>query len=119
MRLYWFLLALVSSGVLALVHNVASAEYLYWTYRWLDVPMHILGGFALASLLVAFLFRFRPGYFLLGMVVVAVGWEVFEAFIGIPRPADYLFDTATDVLNDAIGGSLAYILARYTIWRSA
>ncbi len=119
MRLYWFLLALFSCAILALVHNVASAEYLYWTYRWLDVPMHILGGFALASLLVAFLFRYRPLYFLAGMIFIAIGWEVFEAFIGIPRPADYIFDTATDVLNDAIGGSIAYILARYTIWRSA
>ena len=118
MRLYWFLLALVACLVLAVTHYVALTEYLYWTYRWLDVPMHLLGGFALGSLLIAFLFRFRPGYYLVGMVLVAVGWEVFEALLGLPQPTDYVFDTASDVLNDAIGASIAYVLARITIWRS-
>ncbi len=119
MRLYWFLLALFSCAILALVHNVATAESLYWTYRWLDVPMHLLGGFGMASLLIAFLFRYRPVYLLLGMVAISVGWEVFEVLIGTPQSADYVFDTAKDLLNNAIGGSVAYVLARYTIWHSA
>lgn len=80
--------------------------------------MHLLGGFALASLLVAFLFRFRPYHFLIGMVIVAIGWEVFEYLLGLPQPGDYVWDTAHDLLNDTIGASLAYILARFTIWHS-
>lgn len=118
MRLAWFCIALVTTAILAVAHYVALADYLYWTYRWLDTPMHLLGGFALASLLIAFLFRHRPGYFIAGMVLVAVGWEVFEAMLGFPQPADYVLDTAHDILNDALGASAAYILARYTIWRS-
>lgn len=118
MRLYWFLLALCASAVLAVAHYVALTEYLYWTYRWFDTPMHLLGGFALGSLLVAFLFRYRPWQYLVGIVLIAAGWELFEALIGMQQPVDYVFDTASDVLNDAIGASIAYALARITIWRS-
>ncbi len=118
MRLYWFLLALGTSAVLAVVHSVALEQYWYWTYRWLDIPMHLLGGFALGSLLIAFLFRFRPGYYIAGMLCIAIGWEVFEASLGIQQPADYVLDTVSDILNDTIGASIAYILARLTLWRS-
>lgn len=118
MRLAWFFMALISSGVLALVHTVASEQYLYWTYRWLDTPVHILGGFALGSLLIAFLFRYRPLYFVAGMLIVGVGWEVFEVLLGLPRPPDYLLDTAQDLVNDTLGAGLAFVLARYTLWRS-
>jgi hypothetical protein len=118
MRLYWFLLALCASIALAIAHYVALTDYLYWTYRWLDSPMHVLGGFALGSLLIAFLFRFRPWKYIVGMLLVAVGWEFFEALIGMQQPADYVLDTATDVLCDGVGASVAYLLARITIWRS-
>jgi len=119
MRLYWFFLALGTTLLLAVAHTIASAEYLYWQYRWLDTPMHLLGGFALGSLLIAVLFKFRPGYYLAGMAVVAISWEVFEFALGLPQPADYMWDTAHDILNDTIGASVAYILARFTIWHSA
>lgn len=118
MRLTWFLLALVTCTILAGVNYVAVQNYWFWTYRWLDTPMHLLGGFALASLLVAFLFHFRPYHFLAGMVIVAVGWEVFEYALGLPQPVNYVLDTAHDLLNDTVGASVAYLLARYTIWRS-
>jgi len=118
MRLYWFLSALTTSTVLAVVNYIALQNYWFWLYRWLDTPMHLLGGFALGSLLIAFLFRFRPFYYLAGMAIVAVGWELFEAMLGFTAQSDYVWDTAHDILNDAIGSTLAYILARYTIWRS-
>ncbi len=118
MRLAWFFTALIASLVLATVHYVALTQYLYWTYRWLDTPMHILGGFALASLLIAFLFRYRPLYFVTGMLIIAVGWEVFEFALGLPQPRDYVLDTAYDLINDTIGAGIAFILAHYTLWRS-
>ncbi len=118
MRLAWFFTALIASLVLATVHYVALTEYLYWTYRWLDTPMHILGGFALASLLIAFLFKYRPLYFVAGMICISIGWEVFEFALGLPQPSDYVLDTAHDLINDAIGAGIAFTLARYTLWRS-
>jgi len=27
------------------VHALALVNYWYWTYQWLDIPMHFLGGF--------------------------------------------------------------------------
>ena len=80
--------------------------------------MHVLGGFAVGSLLVAFLFRFRPWQYLVGIILIAAGWEIFEALIGMQQPADYVLDTVTDVLCDGVGASVAYVLARTTIWRS-
>lgn len=118
MRSYWFFLALFASCILALIHNVASVGYLYWTYRWLDIPVHILGGFALGCFLVAALFRHRLGLYVAGIVVVTVGWEVFEVLIGMPRPTDYLVDTVSDVANGALGAAVAYLFARLSIWRS-
>lgn len=119
MRLAWFFLALGSTALLAVAHTVASAEYLYWQYRWLDTPMHLLGGFALGSLVIALLFRYRPAYYLAAMAFVAISWEVFEYALGLPLPVDYVLDTAHDLLNDAIGATIAFILARHTVWRSA
>jgi hypothetical protein len=119
MRLAWFFLALGSTALLAVAHTVASAEYLYWQYRWLDTPMHLLGGFALGSLVIALLFRYRPAYYVAAMLFVAISWEVFEVALGLPQPADYLLDTAHDLLNDTLGAGAAFILARLTIWRSA
>ncbi len=118
MRTAWFFIALGASLVLAVAHVYASSVDLYWTYRWLDIPMHILGGFALGSLIIAFLMRHKPGMFWLLMLGVAIGWEVFEVLIGMPRPTDYPLDTLKDLIDDGVGALIAYGLARLTLWRS-
>lgn len=118
MRTAWFFVALLASATLAVVHVVANATDLYWTYRWLDIPMHILGGFALGSLVIAILMRHRPGMYVLAMLAVAFGWELFEVLIGMPRPTDYPLDTLLDLFDDGVGALMAYLLARRTLWRS-
>ena len=119
MRLLWLLGALILSAGLTVLHVTALSEALYWQYVWLDVPVHFLGGLTLAMLLVAFLKKFHPLVFIASMAAVIVGWELFELSIQTARESNFLFDTALDVLMGSLGAVVAYILARYTLWRSA
>ena len=119
MRLFWLLGALVLACFLAYFQYVALEQYLYWRYLWLDTFMHFLGGLTVATFLVALLDRHRVGVFLGGMFAIAVGWELFELAINAEREANFAFDTSLDLLMDAVGMSFGYVLARYTLWRSA
>lgn len=119
MRTRWLLIALVLSAILALSHYVASEEYLYWRFVWLDVPVHFLGGLTLGVVVVALLNARKPVSYIALMAVVILGWEVFEYIFGLPRESNYMFDTALDVLMGTLGASVAYVLARLSLWRSA
>lgn len=117
MRAAWLIAALLLTGALALLHSYALDEFLYWRYPWFDVPMHFLGGLAVGTVLVGFLFRFRPWLYLVLFAGGMVAWEVFEYLFGIPRETNYVFDTALDFLMDTLGGLVAYGLARATLWK--
>lgn len=119
MRTLWLLMALVLSTMLAVLHSWALTAYLYWQYVWLDVPVHLLGGLALGMVFIAVVRTFRPYSYILFMMVVVFGWELFEFVIGTPRDVNFFFDSSLDVLMGALGGVLAYLLARFTLWRSA
>ena len=119
MRLYWFFAALIGALVLAFVHIWALDNFLYWQYRWLDTPMHLLGGITIAIFVIALLHSFRPLYFITIVIAVFVAWELFEAWLGINAPSgmSYAFDTAHDLANDGIGAAIVYVLARFSIWK--
>ena len=119
-RLPWLLAALAAALVVAALEQWAIADFLYWRFVWFDTVMHFLGGLAIGLSLVALMTnRFRPIWFLVLMAGVAIGWEVFEVAIGVTREANYVFDTALDLLMDTLGSLIAYSAARFTIWRSA
>ena len=117
MRFSWLLPALILSFVIAVLQHYAIDNFLYWRYPWFDVPMHLLGGAVIATVLVAFIHDFQPRLFLLGAVLVFIGWEIFEYTFGLPREANYVFDTALDLLNDTVGAVFVYGIARLTVWR--
>jgi len=119
MRLVWLSCALIISAGLAVLHYYALTESLYWYYVWLDVPVHFIGGLAVAMLLIGVLKVFRPWVFLVGMAAVVAGWELFELAIHTTRETNFVFDTALDLLMGTLGALMAYILARFTLWRSA
>lgn len=119
MRIKWFLAAFVFSIAIALLEQWALGSYLYWRYVWFDVPMHLLGGLTIGTFLVPLLGQFRPILYVLGFAVIALGWEVFEFAFVARREANFIFDTSLDLLMDALGGALVYIVARFTLWRSA
>lgn len=92
-------------------------RHLWYPYPWLDIPMHLLGGFAVGSFLLA-LFGRRVWPFVLLMTAVAVGWEIFEYVSGITAgELGYWLDTGHDLLDDALGALAAYYVARKAPWR--
>lgn len=117
MHVRWLLAALLASLLLAVLHFFALSEYLYWRLEWFDVFMHYLGGVAIATLLVALIKKFRPLAFVLVFALLMIAWEVFEYVFGIPKEANYKFDTSLDVLMDALGALTVYTIARLSLWR--
>ncbi|PIT91186.1 hypothetical protein COU17_01610 [Candidatus Kaiserbacteria bacterium CG10_big_fil_rev_8_21_14_0_10_49_17] len=106
-KLQFFLLAL-----LAAVHFYALKYFLYWSYLWLDMFMHYLGGLWLGVIALWF-FYFYTGaprntthalFIALGMGLgIGGAWEVFEVFAGLPVESNYVLDTAIDMLMDTLG----------------
>ncbi|MCW9054467.1 MAG: hypothetical protein OQJ98_00595 [Candidatus Pacebacteria bacterium] len=112
----WFMLLVM----IAVLHASAIEFYLYWTYSWFDTMMHFLGGL-LVGLASLWLF-FESGYICVArsltktllvaggaIVIVGVGWEVFEVLAGIPIENNYVLDTTTDLAMDALGTIFAVI----------
>lgn len=119
MRLIWFFGALVLTGALAIFNSIALEQYLYWKFEWFDTFMHFLGGMSIAAFVGAILLTHRP-YAFFGISFVAfVAWEVFEYLFGIPREANYAFDTTIDFIMDILGALVVYVLMKQTLWRSA
>lgn len=114
-------LQLVVVAIIAFLDIYYGLDRMYfWTLWWYDIPMHILGGvwaglfFAWAALFL----DIQPSWrvFVLGAFVVGLGWEALEYFfhMGGNIYMSYPLDTAKDMLDDCIGGALAYWLARIT-----
>ena len=119
MRIWWLVLALVLSVLLFTANYIAMVDYLYWRFVWIDVPIHFFGGLTIGVFVAAFLNAWRPRLFTLLITSALVGWELFEYFFGIPREANYVFDTALDVLMGTLGAVVVYLYARISLWRSA
>lgn len=119
MRLIWLLAALMLAGLLAVFQHLALENLWYWYYPWFDTFMHFLGGLTVATFGIALLGKKRATIFLVGMLAIAFGWELFELLIHAEREANFAFDTALDLLMDALGMTSVYVLARFSLWRSA
>lgn len=91
---------------------------LYYELLWLDIPMHIMGGFGVASLVSA-LFSYKERkvsffHLFIAYTVIAVIWEAYEYQNGVVTyqyMSDW-FDTATDYVNGLLGAAVAYLLIR-------
>lgn len=116
------------------VHVLASVYKLYWTYWWLDIPMHFMGGF-LAALVFFWFFKKFPSFFniendflvtlifILGWVaLIGVLWEFVEFLYAVlviskDRLIDsqvlWLFDTLKDIFFDLLGGFVLLAIANF------
>jgi mannose/fructose/N-acetylgalactosamine-specific phosphotransferase system component IIC len=116
-----FILFIVALCVLAVAHKIAILFFLYWTYPWLDIPMHALGGMVVALGFLMVFNEYTHGMFRRGLLItvsvafmVGLLWELFELANGITvlTDAGYALDTGHDLVMDIVGGFLGYILAR-------
>lgn len=91
---------------------------LYWIYRWLDLPMHFIGG-ALISWWAYIVFAWWRNdynipwiYALIFSFGLGFIWEIMEFYFKVAQLVpDYYLDTVKDILMDMIGG-----LVVYTLW---
>lgn len=114
--------------IIALIHVAAEYYAWYWTFRWFDIPMHILGGIwlGLATLWLCNQARYAWCKFLcivnrtfltaiVGGVCVGLVWEIYEfciwQYTGFAHSQDYALDTVLDLVNVVVGaviGAWAY-----------
>ena len=106
------------SVLLWALNFIALDLYLYWTIGWYDIMMHFLGGLTIGALVVWFLnlgdrsLRSFLMIFLYTMIV-GIGYEIFEYVNGITFSTQkYPVDTALDLGMDAVGATVAYLIAK-------
>lgn len=118
------LAALVATGALWLLHFLANFFYLYWVWWWYDVAIHFLAG--LAGGLATYWCLFHSGILfkkpisnflaatlsvLICVMIVGVGWEVFEYVNGFTDSHEgYALDTINDLVLDGSGAVLAALI---------
>lgn len=91
---------------------------LYYDIWWLDIPMHVMGGFGVASLAAAILsYKDKTLSYkkiLLAYFVVAMCWELYEYlhdfFVG--RVWGGWEDTLADIVNGLFGAVFSYLLIK-------
>jgi hypothetical protein len=111
--------ALILTTLLLALHLYALHTFFYWYHRWFDIPMHVLGGMAIGAFLLAFFNVRRTALYFSCMLVVVIGWELFEYFghISTGQPG-YWTDTVKDMADGMIGAAITYFLTRRPLWRS-
>lgn len=115
--------------VVALMHYAALELYLYWTTSWFDVVMHFLGGLLIG--LLAVFFFYTSGYVtfprehrgaafaivIASVLVVGLGWELWELFLGWTDVLADRGDTILDIIMDTLGGCVACMYGlRHIVW---
>jgi|AntRauTorcE11897_2_1112592.scaffolds.fasta_scaffold78873_1 hypothetical protein len=109
-------------SLFAVFHQIALTFSLYWYYWWFDILMHFWGGILLGLLFYIAVksrwFNLKSNNYLIvvWLLVVTLGWELFELMIEFETSANYLIDTITDVTMGLSGGLLVHLIARkYTM----
>ncbi len=119
-KLFIFIFTLVAS--IAILNNLGNEFFLYWKFWWFDIVMHFLGGLWVG--LSALWFYSFSGFFedvrkdkpfifllsFLSVLVVGLGWEVFEFLIEIDFSNNYISDTSLDLIMDILGGITASLI---------
>jgi len=117
------LISLVTILFIAIFHYFATAYYWYWTYKWIDIPVHIVGGFwvSIVALLVSLEIRHIDsinGYkrksllvMIISALIIAFFWEIFELVFKITSLHDvsYWRDSSIDIFNSLVGSVIAFL----------
>ena len=110
--------AFIIASLIAILHYLGIANKWYEIFIWYDVLLHILGGFWVGYTVCYLWLRNMRGnsndlfwVALVGVLVVGLGWEVFEYIYNIADPYNsmpYLVDTSKDIVMDICGALLAW-----------
>lgn len=106
------------AALLSLSEFVFDPTHLYYELPWLDIPMHVFGGFGVVSLVFS-IAHYKKQKISLVMALtlylcVAVGWELYELVHDILRHSEWngWVDTTSDIINGGIGGTVAYFILK-------
>jgi hypothetical protein len=87
---------------------------LYHEFEFIDIPMHILGGYLIGGLVLAISlykrFNISPTSFLFALFVVMIVWEIYEYGRGVivyDKMSDF-YDSLSDLVFGFLGGLIAY-----------
>ena len=115
--------SLVAIMAIAIFHYFAINNGWYWTFRWLDIPVHIVGGFwvSIMALWIALSighikkitnYKKRAFFIMLGSaLVMAILWEIFETTFKITflHNIGYWRGSLKDIASGLAGGFVAYL----------
>lgn len=92
---------------------------LYFEIPWLDIPMHVLGGFGVASFVIAVVLHSKQKLTLTQVIIlymcVAVTWELYEIIKDVlvhKISWNGWHDTLLDIINGALGAIAAFFLLK-------
>lgn len=111
MRLHILLGTLVVATSIAVLHQLALEHFLYWKLWWFDVLLHFLGGVLIGGIAFVFSDVYKTPRLLtliLILLIVGIGWEVFEWIFKLYDGAWDPVDTAIDLAMDTLGAFLVY-----------
>jgi hypothetical protein len=112
---------IIGLGILvSLLHFFALSLSLYWVIDWYDILMHFLGGLLIGLIITSFIRRVHEGEEVLhkkllfisvifGVLTIALGWELWEIFLGFTDIIQDQFDTILDVIMGLLGGVLSVL----------
>ncbi len=109
--------------LVCLVHILAMNLDLFYIIPWLDMMMHTLGGVSFGFFIFASLTRFFPTIYqtpkfwllwILGGIVIVVGWEVFEYMLYIVNIREFtdVLDSINDIFCGLLGGIVAVLASK-------
>ena len=117
------LISLLTIILISVFHYFSLKYSWYWTYRWLDIPMHIVGGFwvSLSALWVSLHISHIDSIYgykrkalivmLSSVIIVAILWEIFELIFNVTslHSVGYWSDTTSDISNGFVGGIISFL----------
>ena len=136
MRHSFFVLLFILLIFIAIIHYLGLALFWYGQFAFLDLVTHFLGGFWVSGMALwfffVFLIRFRRagkktlcGVALGAILVIGIGWEIFEYNIREPlffiSKEEYITDTAIDLAIGILGALAAlwyFLQKRYATEKS-
>ena len=109
--------------ILIALHYAGSYYSWYWKFSFFDIIVHIFSGLWVALVLlwlasyvgqVSSLKEYKIRSFLIAFisaVLIGIVWELAEVWghATSTNTNGYALDTAMDIMNDAVGGILAYL----------
>ena len=115
---------LISIACAFAIQPILLAFNLYDRWEWIDVPMHMIGGFVVAILAAGIIHHYqlnqKPWFFTLlfsvsFVIFIGAGWELCEYLIGFILSSDIIGlltvrDLLGDLFNDSLGAILAWLI---------